>query len=183
MAELVDALVSNTSAARHAGSIPALGTIYTLSTPCKSMIYKGFYFFWGANGALTLRRNRKNLICFRTGGVQFLWMSHVFTEVGFTVSFISYLFFSRGGFKMHWGECGWCVLDTFEPANLCLRYKTVVHLRLRLGRFSGIGSLAGQATKIKAPYQTWTIFLRNCDMLLDTFTGTVRLCIGRGHLP
>ncbi len=26
MAELVDALVSNTSAARHAGSIPALGT-------------------------------------------------------------------------------------------------------------------------------------------------------------
>jgi hypothetical protein len=25
--------------------------------------------------------------------------------------------------------------------------------------------------------------LRNCDMLLDTFTGTVRLCIGRGHLP
>ena len=53
MAELVDALVSNTSAARHAGSIPALGTIYTLLTPCKSMIYKGFYFFlrrkWSAN--------------------------------------------------------------------------------------------------------------------------------------
>ena len=30
MAELVDALVSNTSAARHAGSIPALGTRNTL---------------------------------------------------------------------------------------------------------------------------------------------------------
>ena len=40
MAESVDALVSNTSGAIHPGSIPGLGT----KIPCKSKIYKGFFF-------------------------------------------------------------------------------------------------------------------------------------------
>lgn len=40
MAELVDALVSNTNAARRAGSIPALGTI----TTSKSIDLEVFYF-------------------------------------------------------------------------------------------------------------------------------------------
>ena len=42
MAELVDALVSNTSAARHAGSIPALGTkqsAVTFSYSTFSLVY------------------------------------------------------------------------------------------------------------------------------------------------
>ena len=40
MAELVDALVSNTSAARHAGSIPALGTFQNNSKSRKQLILR-----------------------------------------------------------------------------------------------------------------------------------------------
>ena len=45
MAELVDALVSNTSAARHAGSIPALGTQVALKVDG----FQGDLFFQEAN--------------------------------------------------------------------------------------------------------------------------------------
>ncbi len=45
MAELVDALVSNTSEATRAGSIPALGTF----KPLDYLIIKGFCFFISTN--------------------------------------------------------------------------------------------------------------------------------------
>ena len=41
LAELVDALVSNTSAARHAGSIPALGT----KAKCCNFLLQHFFFY------------------------------------------------------------------------------------------------------------------------------------------
>ena len=46
MAELVDALVSNTSAARHAGSIPALGTRSAL----EAMSFQGAFFLCSCGG-------------------------------------------------------------------------------------------------------------------------------------
>ena len=42
MAESVDALVSNTSAARHAGSIPAPGTRKWPTDTCRPFLYKIF---------------------------------------------------------------------------------------------------------------------------------------------
>ena len=44
MAELVDALVSNTNAARRAGSIPALGTSKFNEIPCKQCL-QGIFLF------------------------------------------------------------------------------------------------------------------------------------------
>ena len=44
MAELVDALVSNTNAARRAGSIPALGTDFN-SIPLENINFQGDFFF------------------------------------------------------------------------------------------------------------------------------------------
>ena len=43
MAELVDALVSNTNAARRAGSIPALGTPKFNEIPCKHLLARDFF--------------------------------------------------------------------------------------------------------------------------------------------
>ena len=43
MAELVDALVSNTNAARRAGSIPALGTDFN-SIPLENINFQGDFF-------------------------------------------------------------------------------------------------------------------------------------------
>ena len=45
MAELVDALVSNTSAARHAGSIPALGTKKEKLNCFSFFLYQFFFLY------------------------------------------------------------------------------------------------------------------------------------------
>ena len=54
MAELVDALVSNTNAARRAGSIPALGTRLKSKVCWLSISYDTLFYFWCDIGATIL---------------------------------------------------------------------------------------------------------------------------------